>query len=361
VVPNTFEVGIVGAGVAGSSCAQVLGKAGVKVALFDHSHPREKPCGGLIDYRVVDEFDIPEELLEKEVRWILAERFKFRVKLLIKPSGFLISRKDFDYYLLQRALKNKSVTFFDEKVTRIIKKKNGWILKTNKDRCVKVRVLIGADGCPSLVRKNVFRPIPPQFLATTIGYDFPCSSKYIEKTFAKNTIEAYYLHKYVQKGGFIWIFPKRTSINVGIGGMETGKKLKRSLDKFISLHPAGKRLKPLEGHFFAHLVPAIWMKDFFDFPCSGTNWALIGDAAGHVYPIGGMGIYYAMKGGTLCGSAFLDGDLHLFERYWQKEYGDELYYGAENVLKYYGTLGFFLWLLGIFENLRVRMHTCWSH
>jgi geranylgeranyl reductase family protein len=357
-VLNTFEVGIVGAGVAGSSCAQVLGRAGVKVAIFDNSHPREKPCGGLIEDRVVNEFDIPEELIENEIRWFLAERFKFRVKLFLNPSVFLISRKDFDYYLLQRALKNKSVAFFDEKVSQVIKGENRWILKTNKDRRVKVKVLIGADGCPSLVRKYVFRSIPPQFLATTVGYNFPCSSKYIEKAFAKNTVEAYYSHDYVQKGGYIWIFPKRTSINVGIGSMETGKKLKQSLDKFILSHPFGKRLKPLKGHFFNHLEPAIWMKDFFDSPCSGENWALIGDAAGHVNPIGGTGIYYAMKGGVLCGLAFLDGDLHLFERYWQKEYGDELYHGAEVVLTFYGRLGFFLWLKYIFENLLCQLSFC---
>lgn len=349
-MPNTFEIGIVGAGVAGSSCAQVLGRAGVKVAIFDNSHPREKPCGGLIEDRVVEEFDIPEELLENEVKRWLAERFKFRVKLFLKPPMFLISRKDFDYYLLQRALKNKSVALFDEKVSQVTKGENGWILKTNKDRCVEVKVLIGADGCSSLIRKHVLRPIPPQFLATSVGYNFPCSSNYIGKNFAKNTIEGYYSHEYVQKGGFIWIFPKRASINVGIGGMETGEKLKHSLDKFISFHPSGKRLRPLKGHFFAQLVPAIWMEDFFDIPCSGDNWALIGDAAGHVNPISGAGIYYAMKGGMFCGLAFLNGDLHLFERYWRKEYGDELYYGAKTVLTYYSNLGFFLWLQYVFEN-----------
>jgi geranylgeranyl reductase family protein len=357
-LPHTFEVGIVGAGVAGSSCAQVLGRAGVKVAIFDNSHPREKPCGGLIEDRVVDEFDIPEELLENEIRWFLAQRFKFCVKLLFKPSVFLVSRKNFDYYLLQRALKNKSVAFFDEKVSQVIKGENGWILKTNKDRCVKVKVLIGADGCPSLVRKCVFKPIPPQFLATTVGYNFPCSSKYVQKAFAKNTVEAYYSHEYVQKGGFVWIFPKRTGINVGIGSMETGKKLKQSLDKFILLHPAGKRLKTLKGHFFAHLVPAISMKGFFDLPCSGMNWALIGDAAGHVNPINGAGIYYAMKGGMLCGSAFLDGDLHLFERYWRKEYGDEIYHGAKTFSTFYSNLGFFLWLQYIFENFLCQLSFC---
>lgn len=111
-MPNSFEVGIVGAGVAGASCAQVLGEAGVDVAIFDQSHPREKPCGGLIKKRIVEEFDVPEELLENEAKWVLAERFKFRVKLSLKPSMFLISRRDFDYCLLQKALREQECEVF---------------------------------------------------------------------------------------------------------------------------------------------------------------------------------------------------------------------------------------------------------
>jgi flavin-dependent dehydrogenase len=164
---------------------------------------------------------------------------------------FLISRKDFDNYLLQKALNSKSVTFFTEKVTDVLKEREGWILKTNKGSCAKVKFLIGADGCPSLIRKSVFKPIPAQFLAATVGYNFPCTNKYIDGTFEKNTVEAYYSREYVPKEGFIWIFPKRTSINVGIGSTENGKKLKKSIDNFLHFHPAGRRLKPLKGHFFS--------------------------------------------------------------------------------------------------------------
>lgn len=348
---HTFDVGIVGAGVAGSSCAQVLGEAGVKVALFDYSHPREKPCGGLIEDRVVDEFNVPEELLENNVKWVLAERFKFRVKIPFDHPIFLISRRNFDYYLLKRALSNKSVTFFAEKVTHVGKRDGNWILKTNKSECVKVKTLVGADGCPSLIRKYLFKPIPRQFLATTVGYNFYCPSEYIERAFIKNTIETYYSHEYVPEGGYVWIFPKKTSINVGIGSIKNGKRLKKSMDKFMSSHPAAKRLKTLNGHFFAHSVPAIWKEDFFDMPCSGNNWALIGDAAGHVNPIGGAGIYYAMKGGTLCGLALLDGDINRFEKYWRRDYGNELYYGANKVLTFYSNFGFFLWLWYISKSL----------
>jgi len=354
-LPNDFEVGIVGAGVAGSSCAQALGAGGVRVALFDHTHPREKPCGGLIENRVVEEFNIPDELLENKIDWCSVERFKLRAKLFFKPPMFLVSRKDFDYYLLQRALENKSIAFFAEKVTKVMKEGKSWTLKTSKDRNVKVKSLIGADGSPSFIRRHVSSPIPSRFVFSTVGYNFACSNDYIERSFARNTIEAYYPRKYLKRGGYLWIFPKRNSVNVGIGGVEAGKKLRQSLEEFIYSHPAGKRLKHLEGHLYAHTVPTIWMDDFYNLPCAGDDWALIGDAAGHVNSIAGAGIYYAMKGGTLCGSALLDGDMHLFEKYWREEYGDELIYGAKTVLKFYGSPGFILWLRYVFKNYLGRL------
>ena len=348
-------MGIVGAGPAGSVCAQVLSEAGVNIALFDPSHPREKPCGGLIDYRVVDEFDIPEELLENEVRWILAERFGFRVKISVKPPAYLISRKEFDYHLLQRALENRSLTFFKERIVDIVKDKNGWRLKTDKNRFVKVKTLIGADGCPSLVRKHVLGPIPRVFLAITVGYNYTCPSEYVEKMFAKNTVEAYYSRRYVRKMGFIWIFPKKSSVNIGIGSMESGMKLRHSLDNFIAFNPAGKRLRHLKGEFYSHLIPIIWEEKFYSMPCCGENWALIGDAAGHVDPIGGVGIYYAMKGGSLCASAILNGDIKLFEKYWRDDYGYELCYRAGNFSKFYGKLALFTWLKTILENIPLQL------
>jgi len=354
--PNkNFEVGIVGAGPAGSVCAKALGEAGVNVALFDPTHPREKPCGGFIDYRVIEEFNIPKELIENEVKWVLAERFGFKVKLSLKPPAYLVSRKKFDYYLLQGALENESLTFFEERVIGMVQDKNEWKLKTDRDKIVRVKTLIGADGCPSLVRKYVLGPIPKIFLATTLGYNFVCPSEYVEKAFAKNTVEAYYSRKYVQGMGFIWIFPKKASVNIGIGSIENGRKLRHSLDNFIASNPAGRRLKNLKGEFFSHLIPIIWDKKFYRLPCCGKNWALIGDAAGHVDPIGGVGIYYAMKGGALCASAILNGDIKLFEKYWREDYGYELCYRARNFSKFYGKLAFFTWFKTILENVQLRL------
>lgn len=343
-MPEKFEVAIVGASVGGSICAQVLGDAGVNVAIFDNSHPREKPCGGLIDSRTVEEFEIPDCYLENEAKSCISERYLFRVKLPMNPSMFLVSRKDFDGYLLQRALKNRNVTFYPEKVEHISRTEKEWIITTNRNATLKAKFLVGADGCLSIVRKKIMKPIKSEFLATTVGYIFQCSRKYLQENFERNTMEAYYSRSYVPKEGFIWIFPKKDTVNVGIGGFLPGRELKKSLDSFLYSHSAGKRLSNLTGILYAGLVPIITQKDFFELPCSGNNWALIGDAAGHVNAIGGAGIYYAMKGGSLCAQAYLAGKISSFENMWREDYGNELYYATNNIHKYYGLMGPLIWL-----------------
>src|SRR3954463_1534782 len=49
-----LDVAIIGAGPAGARAAWRLARAGARVALFDGSHPREKPCGGGITGRALD-------------------------------------------------------------------------------------------------------------------------------------------------------------------------------------------------------------------------------------------------------------------------------------------------------------------
>ncbi|MBI4477128.1 MAG: FAD-dependent oxidoreductase, partial [Acidobacteria bacterium] len=48
-----FDVAVIGAGPAGAWAASCLARGGARVALFDPSHPREKPCGGGITSRAL--------------------------------------------------------------------------------------------------------------------------------------------------------------------------------------------------------------------------------------------------------------------------------------------------------------------
>src|SRR3954469_20155466 len=48
-----YDVAVVGAGPAGAWAARCLARSGARVAIFDASHPREKPCGGGVTGRAL--------------------------------------------------------------------------------------------------------------------------------------------------------------------------------------------------------------------------------------------------------------------------------------------------------------------
>jgi flavin-dependent dehydrogenase len=63
--------------------------------------------------------------------------------------------------------------------------------------------------------------------------------------------------------------------------------------------------------------PTLW-----ETPCAGPGWALLGDAAGHVHPITGEGIAYALWSAELLAEAFGQGDPQTYESLWRDQYGN---------------------------------------
>ena len=322
------EVAVVGGGPAGSVCASELAKNGVDVVLFDHSHPREKPCGGAISGIHFRELKIPDYIVERKINWIIIEdQHGHRVKLYEKKGGIVLMREKLDYYLFQKS-KHDGAKQIKERVINFEKKKDKWILKTNKKNIYKSNFLVGADGCPSLIRKKILGDIPKEHLAHCVGYHIPHKKSHIEKKFG-NAIELYFLGKPYVDVGYIWIFPKMDFVTIGLGTKLGSLQIQKSLKKFIIEHPRAKRLIfPKEVELHSHLLPFISSPNFYKTPVTGKNWVLIGDAAGHVNPITGEGICYAMKGGKLAAKAYLNENISLFEKYWRKEYGGDLYYGS---------------------------------
>ncbi len=321
------EVAVVGGGPAGSTCASELAKNGVDVVLFDHSHPREKLCGGAISGRHSRELKIPHKIIEREINWIIVEdQHGHNVKLYEKKGGIVLMREKLDYYLFQKS-KYDGAKQIKERVINFEKKKNKWILKTNKN-IYKSDFLVGADGCPSLIRKKFLGDIPKEHLAHCVGYHIPHKKSHIKKKFG-DAIELYFLAKPYVDLGYIWIFPKMDFVTIGLGTKLGTVQIQKSLKKFVNQHPKTKRLIfPKKIILHSHLLPFVSSPDFYKIPITGKNWVLIGDAAGHVNPITGEGIYYSMKGGKLAAKAYLNENVYLFENYWRKDYGGDLYYGS---------------------------------
>ncbi|MEM9512425.1 MAG: FAD-dependent oxidoreductase, partial [Cyanobacteria bacterium P01_E01_bin.48] len=63
-----LRVAVVGGGPAGASAAEGLAKAGIETYLFERKLDNSKPCGGAIPLCMVDEFQLPEDIIDRKVR-----------------------------------------------------------------------------------------------------------------------------------------------------------------------------------------------------------------------------------------------------------------------------------------------------
>jgi flavin-dependent dehydrogenase len=230
------EIVIIGGGPAGAYCATELAKNGIYALIIDHSHPREKPCGGGISTKVLKKFPFVEQ-------FSLKGRKTYALRLISHPPEnkeifgtntqqrrLLISRKYLDEQLLNMAIQH-GAKLIKEKVNDIQKEHNRWKILTNKGSLY-AKIIVGADGVNSIVRrKTIGKPIPPEDLALTFGYyavgieNKPPTIKYLGRI---PEIGKEYLL------GYIWVFPRLENSSIGIGGeLRYGSKLKRVLDDFV--------------------------------------------------------------------------------------------------------------------------------
>ncbi|MCW3997422.1 MAG: NAD(P)/FAD-dependent oxidoreductase [Candidatus Bathyarchaeota archaeon] len=308
---QTENIVIVGGGPAGAYCALELSKHGVHPTIFDHSHPREKPCGGGISPIIIKKFPFLENFRSEGFTFPgfkLITCTNHQVSTNWYKNGFGISRRLLDEKILEMATK-KGSKLIKEKVIKIQKKGNKWIIKTKK-RVLLSKILVGADGVNSIVRLNTVGSISNENLALTYGYLATSNEK------KRATI------KYMGEiPGYIWVFPRKNCYSIGIGSeLRYGGKLRILLDDFISQYCPNIKIFSK----FAAMLPSANNPKFFSLPSSGKNWILIGDAAGHVDPISGGGILYALWGAKLAAKAIIKNDLQAYDKLWKKEYGNKL-------------------------------------
>lgn len=319
------EIVIVGGGPAGAYCAYELARQDMEPVILDHSHPREKPCGGGISPQVLKKFPFLEKF-----RSIGFPFGNFKIISCINTevmtkgfeSGFCVSRRFFDQELLDMAIQY-GARFNKERVLDVRNKGRIWKIKTDKT-ILSCKILVGADGVNSLVRRRTVGPISMENLALTFGY--------LTTPLSMDDATIKFL---AEIPGYIWVFPGSGYANIGVGSeLQYGGMLKRLLDSFVnSYYPQIKITSR-----FAAMLPSASDPEFFELPCSGENWLLIGDAAGHVDPISGGGILYALWGGKLAAQAIFGNNPKSFDDTWRNEYGENLKKRCGNKNAFYDPL-----------------------
>ena len=309
-----IKVAIVGAGPSGSYCAYKLAEIGICPSIFDYSHPREKPCGGLISV-VAQEFfpflkTLPIPHSERNAMNLISPSGRRRVIRFRENEVIGFSRLRFDMHLLNMAV-NEGAELIEEKVIGLERKYGWWKVRTQK-QVYAVKTLVGADGVNSMVRRNIISSLSKRDKGLCVGY--------FVKGLEREDITIKFLP---DKRGFIWVIPRGEDTSLGIGSAEICPyhELKNELDTFASKFcPQAEKISA-----WTALIPNVKNVKTFCNPIAGSNWILIGDAAGHVNPISGSGIFYALLDGELAAEVIIEDHPELFNKLWIETYGQTFF------------------------------------
>ncbi|MAO00137.1 geranylgeranyl reductase family protein [uncultured Roseovarius sp.] len=293
---DRFDVIVIGAGPAGASAAFVAAQAGLRVALIDRrTFPRDKLCGGLVTGRArrhyADIFGHEMPFGPQDRKTTVDFRYRGQPVGIIEDAPALCAtmRWDMDAMLCGHALAAGAQDFTGQAVAEIDRDSGTVTLKGGA--MLGYGVLIGADGVNSQVARELFDQ-PFDRARIGFGLEIEADGAHVDPA-APIRIDLG-----AAQWGYGWVFPKRCSTTVGVGGvLARNPEMKRAMSAYCEM----LGIDAAEASFKGQFLP---FGDFRTVPGQGAV-LLAGDAAGLVDPITGEGIGYAMQSGQLAAKAAL--------------------------------------------------------
>jgi geranylgeranyl reductase family protein len=290
---KTFDVVIIGAGLAGLQCAKLLSQRGTKILLVDRKSELKKGIHttGIFVRKTFEDFEFPPETLGKAVRNVTLYSPKLRsMNLASKHDEFRVGKMGVLYEsFLQDCLTN-GVQFSDStKYVRIQLTRSYTIVKLERNGEefeVRTKVFVGADGANSKVARDLQLDENKEFI---VG---------VEEIYQGVPLtDEPRLHCCLDAenapGYLAWVTNDGEDVHIGVGGNYAGENPREALEKFKK-KVIGKIVN-LDG---AKLVEKRGGK----IPVGGVlrkianeRGLLIGDAAGAVSPLTAGGLDPAMR------------------------------------------------------------------
>ena len=320
-----YDAIVVGAGPAGNIAALRLSQQGHRVAVVDWRHDiGDKLCTGIVGIECVKRFPPDERHVIREAKGAT----------IVSPSGrrYHIEREEPQAFIIDRvayvrALARKAAAAGAELVLGF---------RVNQVDVTDTAVTVSAGGGSG-------RRLSARLLLLTSGFGSPLvraaglqngrNGDYMAGVQAEVTVNdcavedaEVYLGKRVAPGSFGWLVPLDGSR--ALAGIISRQKLNGHMDDFLSgLRAQGRVREMTKG-------PSNWGVPIRPAQRTYADRVLVaGDAAGHVKPTTGGGIYYALLSGELAGETAADalacgdlsaGRLRLYERRWKSLFGREL-------------------------------------
>ncbi|KXA94088.1 hypothetical protein AKJ65_05440 [candidate division MSBL1 archaeon SCGC-AAA259E19] len=288
------DITIVGGGPAGCFLGENLAEKGFEVTILEEDPEIGQPmcCAGIVGTERLKEIGLNSE------NWCLT---KLRKGVFHSPSGDLIEltrdqteahvidRAKFDRSLAEKAVRAGAKIRLGSKCQRISRQENGVSLKVKTPggtENFESRMAVGADGTNSLVARNF--GLLENFSPTV------CAQAEIAGEIENHDANVY-LGNDLSRTFFGWVVPAGGVYRVGVGDKKANpfRRLIKLMGR-ASLLPKkpGKKIV----NFSTGLIPERKGRKI-----SGDRVMLVGDAAGHVKPLTGGGLYLGLSCAKIAG------------------------------------------------------------
>ncbi len=298
-----FDAVVAGCGPSGNTVAYRLAAAGASVLMVERATiPRHKVCGGGLSRKTLAELPFPvTPVVEREISGaFIACRGAGAVYCPQPGIGAMVQRHAFDAFMSERAVKAGAV-LWDTCPFQGFERRAGVVRVQTARGQVSTRVLVGADGVHSQVRKALYPAARPTLVPAIEALVTPAEGRL--ELLGDNCI----FDLGVIPAGYAWVFPKRDHLNVGLyrfAKRRDNLAMKELLEAFVAGLPllaAHREVKVKSLSIPVRPAAAHLARD---------GVVLVGDAAGVGEAFYGEGIYYAVRSANLAAraiAAFLDG------------------------------------------------------
>ncbi len=284
---------VVGAGPAGASAAYFLGERGLRVLVLEREAlPRDKPCGGAVPRSALDPFPFDfEPVIESAIGSVrYAWRDAERTVRVPGDTVAIVRRRKFDHFLISRA---RAEVLTRTAAKEVEAREDGVVVHSADGKSWRGRYLLLAEGSTgALARRLGLRRgaagVPT--LEAHVPLSRVRSDFHGQAWFQFGTLP----------GGYLWIFPKREHLAVGIVAFRGARRpLREILAAEMSRMGVGLEGVRLRGH----PLPVFSGRR----PLHRGRVMLLGDAAGLVDPLLGEGVRYALRSGQIAAEVVAEG------------------------------------------------------
>lgn len=320
---------VIGAGPVGAMVARTAAQTGAQVCLLEEDAQPGRPvqCTGLVSPRTLKEASVDRDVVVREVTGVSISAPNGRT-VVIDGQGLralVIDREAFDLALVRQAVAAGAVlkTGLQAKgFQRDVKGHVGGVLVCDRASgtplgAIEARVVVGADGPDSKVRKWAGLPAPTKTLygIQVVAHFVPENDRFV----------GVFLGRGIAPGFFAWMVPSRPGLaRIGLA-TDQQAFLQRGLKRLLDL-------LELHGGIVEKQGGAIPIG-----PSSSTvknNVLIVGDAAGQAKPTSGGGLYTGLVcakiAGEIAAQACREDDATVLREYdalWRERLGTELQVG----------------------------------